>query len=325
MLTFGSFFLKIALDAWENENIPKVSVDCNSLFFDQLEYKVRQRKVIRITNTGQVAATFRFVPKLEDDYICKTWLSLTPPFSMLLPDESIDVTVEANITSAVANGLNSEKEVLDDILVMRLENGRDYFITVSGVHVPSCYGSSINHLIAHDDVSHVPKELWRIINALYTMPQGLDTEGLFVESGSRADLAHIRQSLDGQSTIGNVSPHSVAESLLEILDSLADTVVPARFFEALGTLGSGNSNVATWCERFLTQLPTVNHNIFIYLVAFLKELLQHSERNTLNVDLLSQIFASAFIRSSYMAKRDEKAVADARKGMGVCLNFFLRR
>ena len=61
------------------------------------------------------------------------------------------------------------------------------------------------------------------------------------------------------------------------------------------------------------------------LVAFLKELLQHSERNNLNVNLLSTVFSSIFVRSSYVAKRDEKAITDARKGMCICLKFFLGR
>tara|TARA_B100000795_G_scaffold180526_1_gene136713 strand:- start:1970 stop:2875 length:906 start_codon:yes stop_codon:yes gene_type:complete len=301
-------------------------VDCNSLFFDQLEYKTRQKKTITITNTGQVAATFRFVPKLEDDYICKPWLSLTPSFSMLLPNESIQVHVEANVGSTVANGLNHSNEILDDILVMRLENGRDYFILISGVHVPSCFGASLESLIAKEGVSHVPREIWRLVNALYTQPQSLDTEGLFVESGSKNELINIRQNLDNQNQLSsNTSSHSLAESLLELLDSLADTVVPGTFYDALSTLGTGSVNVSTWCERFLTQLPTMNHNLFVYLVAFLKELLQHSERNNLNVNLLSTVFSSIFVRSSYVAKRDEKAITDARKGMCICLKFFLGR
>ena len=90
-----------ALDAWENESIPKVSIDCNNLYFDQLEYKTMQKKTITITNigkhlfpgiyshvfcwalsvtdipvlfffnpVGKVGATFRFVPKLEGNSSC---------------------------------------------------------------------------------------------------------------------------------------------------------------------------------------------------------------------------------------------------------------
>jgi phosphatidylinositol-bisphosphatase len=317
------------LDAWENEAIPKVSVDCNALFFDQLEYKTRQRKIITVTNTGQVAATFRFVPKLEDDYMCKSWLTLTPPFSMLLPTESVQVTLEANIDSTVANELNFQQDVLDDILIMRLENGRDYFITVSGAHVHSCFGSSIEHLLAADGSSHVPKEVWRLVDALYTSPESMNAHGLFVESGSREELANIRRGLDGHEGVhtgSTVSPQSLAESLLELLDSLADTVVPASFYDALSTLvGSGATSVATWSEKFLSQLPTMNHNLFVYLVTFLKELLEHSERNHLNSEILSHVFSSAFVRSSYNAKRDEKSVAESRKGMRMCLKYFLEK
>ena len=113
----GPLLNSTALDAWENESIPKVSIDCNNVYFDRLEYKTRQTKIITITNTGKVGATFRFVPKLEDHYICKSWLSITPTFSMLLPNESIQIHVEANISSMVANGLQCSENVLDDILV----------------------------------------------------------------------------------------------------------------------------------------------------------------------------------------------------------------
>ena len=288
---------------------------------------------------------------------------------MLLPDESIQVHVEANINSDVANGLQYHQNVLDDILVVRLENGRDYFITVSGVHVTSCYGSSIEQLYNNTNKphggsssssssssssnnnrhkkdnnsdgggksSHIPSEIWRLINALYTKSttsptstcSGMDTEGLFIESGDRSDISLIRHSLDSQNRISsNVSSHSLAEALLELLESLADTIIPSTFYEslcALNTVSTSNKQLEQWSTRFLNQLPTINHNIFIYLIGFLKELLSHSNLNRLNAEILSSVFASSFIRSSYVAKTiNGKIIVDARKGMKIVIRYFLR-
>ena len=294
-----------------------------------------------------------------DDYICKNWLSITPTFSMLLPDESIQVHVEANINSDVANGLQYQQNVLDDILVVRLENGRDYFITISGIHVTSCYGSSIEQLYNNTNKqhvenggggggggggnggggksSHIPSEIWRLINALYTKSttsptstcSGMDTEGLFIESGDRSDISLIRHSLDSQNRISsNVSSHSLAEALLELLESLADTIVPSTFYGSLCTLNAvstSNKQLQQWSTRFLTQLPTINHNIFIYLIGFLKELLSHSNLNQLNVEILSSVFSSSFIRSSYVAQiTNDKIIVEARKGMKIVIKYFLR-
>ena len=75
----------------------------------------------------------------------------------------------------------------------------------------------------------------------------------------------------------------------------------------------------------------MNHNILIYLIGFLKELLQHSNVNHLTVDILSQVFASSFVRLSYVAKKkeledakkDEKIMMEARRGMKMVLHYFL--
>jgi phosphatidylinositol-bisphosphatase len=269
---------------------------------------------------------------------------------MLLPGELIEVHIEANINNDVASSLYHSHNVLDDILVVRLENGRDYFITVSGVHVTSCYGNSIEQLYhqsnqlkmdgksrsnsgttSHGKSSYIPSEIWRLINALYTKTikgsSGMDTEGLFIESGDRTELSSIRNSLNSQTTISpSVSPHSLAEAILELLDSLADTIIPFAFYESISTLNhvSSSKQIITWTERFLKQLPTMNYNIFVYIIGFLKELLSHSNLNQLNVDILSTVFSSTFIRNSYLAKiNNDKIIIESRKGMKIVLNYLL--
>ncbi len=315
-----------------------MTIDRNVLFFDDLRYRTRQRETITVTNTGQVGATFRFVPKLEERHICKPWLSINPPFSMLLPGESIAVNVEAYIDTAIANGLNYGREALDDILVMRLENGRDHFISISGALLPSCFGTSIARLVctpapirtarlengqdgyqeqqgdgkALDAVLSVPKEIWRLVDAICNdsagvgggperAGSGLQAVGLFVESGSAQEIAAVRECLDtGAPLERNVSAHSLAETLLQLLDSLADTVVPTTMWPPPRTDFDHNvAALGTWCSRFLNQLPTSNYNLFVYLVAFLRELLQHTAQNKLTAEQLSAVFARSMVRLPY--------------------------
>lgn len=73
---------------------------------------------------------------------------------MLLPGEEIDVVITATIDSETADALNCGREVftqymilslilyqvLDDIMVLRVENGQDFFITVKGTYARSCFG-----------------------------------------------------------------------------------------------------------------------------------------------------------------------------------------
>lgn len=58
----------------------------------------------------------------------------------------MDIDLEVFVNRSTAPDLNSGKEQIEDILVLHLERGKDYFISVSGNYLPSCFGTSINLL-----------------------------------------------------------------------------------------------------------------------------------------------------------------------------------
>lgn len=53
--------------------------------------------------------------------------------------------------------LASSKALLEDILVLHLEKGKDFFITVTGNYLLSCFGSSLETLVnLHTYIREVP-------------------------------------------------------------------------------------------------------------------------------------------------------------------------
>lgn len=156
---------------------------------------------IWIENTGQVVAHFRFVPKLDEKKLSKPWLLISPVYGMIPPMERIEIKIIVHVTSSTALALNEGTDTLDDMLILKIENGRDYFVIVSGSYQRyffsfvklycnfmhrSCFGTSLNHLIQVNQPARtysktgveeealeastlpkVPKELWRIIDDLY--------------------------------------------------------------------------------------------------------------------------------------------------------------
>lgn len=42
--------------------------------------------------------------------------------------------------------LNSGEDSIEDILVLHLDRGKDYFITISGNYLASCFGTSLETL-----------------------------------------------------------------------------------------------------------------------------------------------------------------------------------
>ena len=69
---------------------------------------------------------------------------------MLIPGEK-EATINFSITidNATARALNAGQEILEDIIILRLEKGRDYYVTVSGKYARSCFGMSVDELVMY--------------------------------------------------------------------------------------------------------------------------------------------------------------------------------
>ena len=62
-------------------------------------------------------------------------------------DGESTVQLEVYVNSKTAHTLNSGADVIEDILVLHLEGGKDLFVSVYGTYLPSCFGSSIEALV----------------------------------------------------------------------------------------------------------------------------------------------------------------------------------
>lgn len=51
------------------------------------------------------------------------------------------------MNKSTATHLNSGEDQLEDVLVLHLDQGKDYFLSVTGNYLPSCFGTPIHALI----------------------------------------------------------------------------------------------------------------------------------------------------------------------------------
>jgi phosphatidylinositol-bisphosphatase len=197
------------LDKYENECMPDAKV--SPLFFDfgEIAYLVPKVLSLTIENVGQVFLQFRFVPKLEQESYCKPWLWVNPHRGVLLPGETISISMTILVDATSAPALNTRQDSLDDILILHLENGKDYFLSISGQYQPTCFAQNLATLMAHKgpvrpltghvymDYSKplsVPTELWRMVDFIQHNGQHLDA--LFLSSGDQGLIQYIRECLD---------------------------------------------------------------------------------------------------------------------------------
>lgn len=58
----------------------------------------------------------------------------------------MDISLDVYVNKDSVTILNSGEDKIEDILVLHLDRGKDYFLTISGNYLPSCFGTSLEAL-----------------------------------------------------------------------------------------------------------------------------------------------------------------------------------
>ncbi|XP_041089959.1 type II inositol 1,4,5-trisphosphate 5-phosphatase isoform X2 [Polyodon spathula] len=335
-----------SIDKMENECIPSVSLSEREFFFKDVKFMQHQVKTFTIHNDGQVPCQFEFIQKLEETAYCKPWLSANPCKGFLAEGGKVDIELEMFVNRSTATALNSGEEKLEDILILHLERGKDYFLAVSGNYLPSCFGASIQTLChmrapiqdmpeetvrqltlmplqpkdGNSSVTEmpleIPKEIWMMVDHLYR--NACQQEDLFQQPGLRAEFEEIRDCIDtGMPDSLPGSNHSVAEALLLFLDALPEPVICYSLYQQ--SLDASAS--FTLCKQVVSLLPQCHKNTFNYLTAFLRELLKNCLLNRLDVDILRSVFGGLLLRPPPSSSRQDPA--EKRKAQEFIQHFLL--
>ncbi|OAA36183.1 phosphatase family protein [Beauveria brongniartii RCEF 3172] len=206
------------LDRAENEGRPVITLvleadstqDANIVNMGDFGFLSKRSNTITIANTGGVPASFSFMdrPAVEDsdcgmgshDWLATTFVKsddsgeAVGPNVTLEPGETVTAILDGQISSIpFLRALNDGRATLEEVLVLRVDNGRDHFITVRGQWLPGCFGRSIDELIRvpeggirkflqdkkirgaipYDSDVHcsAPRELFKLTEAIQTLAE----------------------------------------------------------------------------------------------------------------------------------------------------------
>ncbi|XP_032901356.1 type II inositol 1,4,5-trisphosphate 5-phosphatase isoform X2 [Amblyraja radiata] len=309
------------LDRMENDSIPSVSLSKTEFNFENVKFMQLHVQTLIIANTGLVPCQFEFITKLNEPSYCKPWFSATPNKGILIEGNRIEIELEVYVNKTTALSLNMGTDQIEDILVLHLIRGKDYFLAISGNYLPSCFGSSLHTLcclrepmrdvppkriqelerkakenkygdcLSNEVQLDIPKEIWTMVNYLH---RNAALQGdLFQQPGLKSEFEEIRDCLDtGIPDFIPGSNHSICEALLLFLDALPEPVIKYNLY--IKCLESANS--LTQIEQVVLMLPQCHRNVFNCLMAFLRELLKHVSSNNLDVCTLASIFGALLLR-----------------------------
>jgi hypothetical protein len=138
----------------------------------------------------------------------------------------------------------------------------------------------------------VPKEVWRLVDALWT--RGMETRGLFLAPGNAADAIEIREALDtGDAIPPSADPLAIAQVLCDLLESLREPVIPVPFFPGADFKAVP---VEAWAGQLMRQLTALHYNVLVYLLRFGREVLAHAHANGTTVEDLAYVLSRCMMR-----------------------------
>lgn len=215
------------------ERIRDVAYDQNAIYFGGVAFGVPISKNVTIANTGSVPATFYFTSKaLIGESTLETkdakseeqaWMDIHVEWQSdeetrekekdkdkekekerrqkkytFAPGDSATAEVIVHVRDLeLLRSLNAGKVKIEDILVLRVVEGRDHFIPVYGRWLPTCFGRSL------EELTHIPESGVRSLG----FPTSLETR----KAESTVRLSAPRELFRLTEAISRLTEQAVAE------------------------------------------------------------------------------------------------------------------
>ncbi|KAJ7450812.1 DNase I-like protein [Mycena latifolia] len=270
---------------------------------------------VGIRNVGKVPCAYRLVPVDGESALHPDWLKVEPMTALLLPDELMYMTLTASIDNGAAARLNVGLKELECTLILHTVMGKDHFVAVNAEYVPTCFANSLSRLtrlpgpvrtlgaatdlLAEDRAINAPREIMRLVNWLMGPDIILDT--VFVSTAPDETMVDvIRECLDTGAEFpfspdakDESKPIAFGETLLRLLDSLTEPIVPVALHAQCVEMTSRDE-----AFEMLDAFPPAAVNVWISVTAFLHFVCQSSADPEAKAKKIASVFASVLLRDA---------------------------
>uniref|UniRef100_A0A914P0L3 Inositol polyphosphate-related phosphatase domain-containing protein n=1 Tax=Panagrolaimus davidi TaxID=227884 RepID=A0A914P0L3_9BILA len=137
-------------DKKANEMLPQIELSATEFSFGNVYYRSAVVRTLTIKNTGKTGTRFSFAPNHQDDSLPENWLTITPKSSYIEAGADVEINFQVLVSDEEARKISipGKSELpLMCILIIRLDQGRDYFVVCDAKYQKSCFGCSFIHLV----------------------------------------------------------------------------------------------------------------------------------------------------------------------------------
>eukprot|EP00903_Cladosiphon_okamuranus_P010739 g10150.t1 len=277
---------------------PEITLGATALDLGDVYYRTVASTVLRVANVGQGLAYLRFTSKLDELAPFRRWLQVEPAFALLTPGERTEFRVSVFVDRLTARELCAGFELLEEILVLRLEGGAEHYIPVMGRYASHAFGAPLEQLSARHGSQAarlgIPTEVWRLVDSVVEGGALQTAEGaaeLFppAEVPMPSDIpldddtAAVLRCLDAGSEFpSTIQLPAMVSAMMAFLSALPEPLVPAAAVVVVeselaahrvsgSSQGAGGTAGGAWGDKFLKALSPAQHNTFLYVAGFLRE------------------------------------------------------
>jgi len=145
------------IDRQEIAAIPSCTVTPTFFEVGNIVFRKPLALAVTVSNTGTVPATYSFAPGVAGQQGVRNplpkWLTVKPTSGVIKAGKTeqleIGITIKGGKRGSAEELFGKITDTLDHILILHIEGGSDFFISIVGSFTLSCFGLSLNNLARH--------------------------------------------------------------------------------------------------------------------------------------------------------------------------------
>lgn len=268
---------------------------------------------VTVSNTGEVPASYSFIPGVAGQQGVRNplpkWLTVKPTSGVIKAGKTeqleIGISIEGGKRGSAEELFGKLTDTLDHILILHIEGGSDFFISIVGSFTLSCFGLSLNNLARHLPINRAQvqqmKSLKQLVLPSLAQRSQREITGQFEMSVASSESSFLsstarnipQQKLNTSNSISRTGPQP------NLVEGPTGLMIPSQVMRMVRFLGTEDrlKTPQLFIESWNRVKTTLEQETELESIVIIRESLDRGEEFL--SDLTSHDMASALLSFFY--------------------------